>query len=252
MKVKIIFDRHTHDFFLGENGKNTLGPIPNLSSSPHAQCHWTSSPWHILFAVVRKRDFFSSICGRTFMADREEKAMAEAGFIDVRMKKKNEHVNSPPPPARHPSNFFFSPQFRDLIDIREGQSERAIQEGQKWEVDGNMWTSTRRLVTRSSQWAKKKIGLKMRAGIGPLTQNGLIWREFCPLTVAKVQKGGFHSCQRLSKSRLRAVTAIHLTGSKPPHLAEMGAVFHRRDRNSQSSTVVKSYPDCSQNQFMPG
>ena len=49
-----------------------------------------------------------------------------------------EHVNSPPPPARHPSDFFFSPQFRALIDIREGQGERDIQEGQKWEVDGNM------------------------------------------------------------------------------------------------------------------
>ena len=35
MKVKIIFVRHTHDFFLGENGKNTLGPLPNLSSSSH-------------------------------------------------------------------------------------------------------------------------------------------------------------------------------------------------------------------------
>ena len=42
------------------------------------------------------------------------------------------------PPARHPSDFFFSPQFRDLIDIREGQRERDVQEGQKWEVDGNM------------------------------------------------------------------------------------------------------------------
>ena len=52
--------------------------------------------------------------------------------------EKKEHVNSPPPTARHPSDFFFSPQFRDLIDIREGQSERDIQEGQKWEVDGNM------------------------------------------------------------------------------------------------------------------
>ena len=51
---------------------------------------------------------------------------------------KKEHVNSPPPPARHPSAFFFSPQFRDLVDIREGQSERDIQEGPKWEVDGNM------------------------------------------------------------------------------------------------------------------
>ena len=35
MKVNIIFDRHTHGFFLGENGKNTLSPIPNLSSSSH-------------------------------------------------------------------------------------------------------------------------------------------------------------------------------------------------------------------------
>ena len=47
-------------------------------------------------------------------------------------------MNSPPPPARHPSGFFFSPQFRALIDIREGQRERDIQEGQEWEVDGNM------------------------------------------------------------------------------------------------------------------
>ena len=46
------------------------------------------------------------------------------------------------------------------------------------------------------------------ARIGPLTRKGLIWRGFCPLTVAKVQKGGFHGCQRLSKSRLRAMTAI--------------------------------------------
>ena len=64
---------------------------------------------------------------------------------------------------------------------------------------------------------KEKIGLKMRvypqkqkpiAGIGLLAQKGLIRREFCPLTVAKVQKGGFHGCQKLSKSRLRAMTAI--------------------------------------------
>ena len=48
------------------------------------------------------------------------------------MEKKKEHMNSPPPPARHPSNFF-SPQFRDLIDIREGQSERDIQEGPNME-----------------------------------------------------------------------------------------------------------------------
>ena len=34
------------------------------------------------------------------------------------------------PPARHPSKIFFSPQLRDLIDIREGQHERVIQEGQ--------------------------------------------------------------------------------------------------------------------------
>ena len=65
--------------------------------------------------------------------------------------------------------------------------------------------------------SKEKIGLKMRVfpqkqkpigGIGPLTQKDLIQREFCPLNVAKVQKGGFHGCQRLSKSRLRAMTAI--------------------------------------------
>ena len=65
--------------------------------------------------------------------------------------------------------------------------------------------------------SKEKIGLKMR--VFPQKQyhrkdrpfdsrRGLIWREFCPLTVAKVQKGGFHGCQRLSKSRLRAMTAI--------------------------------------------
>ena len=65
--------------------------------------------------------------------------------------------------------------------------------------------------------SKEKIGLKMRVfpqkqkpigGIGLLTQKDLIQREFCPLTVAKVQKGGFHGCQRLSTSRLRAMTAI--------------------------------------------
>ena len=39
------------------------------------------------------------------------------------------------------------------------------------------------------------------------------------------------------------------TGTKPPHLAE-GLFFHRSDRPSQSSTAVKTYPDCSQNQFM--
>ena len=64
---------------------------------------------------------------------------------------------------------------------------------------------------------KEKIGLKMRVfpqkqkpigGIGPLTQKDLIRREFGPLTVAKVQKGGFHGCQRLSKSRLRAMISI--------------------------------------------
>ena len=65
---------------------------------------------------------------------------------------------------------------------------------------------------------KDKIGLKMRdfpqkqkpiGVIGPLALQGLIRREFCPLPVAKVQKGDFHGCQRLSKSRLRAMTAIH-------------------------------------------
>ena len=64
---------------------------------------------------------------------------------------------------------------------------------------------------------REQIGLKMCvfpqkqnpiAGIGLLTQKGIIWREFCPLTVAKVQKGGYHGCQRLSKSRLRAMTTI--------------------------------------------
>ena len=50
--------------------------------------------------------------------------------------------------------------------------------------------------------SKDKIGLKcvFFHKIGPLTQKGLLWREFCPLTVAKVQKGGFLSCQRLSKA----------------------------------------------------
>ena len=50
--------------------------------------------------------------------------------------------------------------------------------------------------------SKEKIGLKMRVfpqkqkpigGTGPLDQKDLIQREFCPLTVAKVQKGGFHA-----------------------------------------------------------
>ena len=50
----------------------------------------------------------------------------------------HELTTSPlPSPARHPSDFFLSPQFRDLIDLWEGQSERDIQEGQKLEVDGN-------------------------------------------------------------------------------------------------------------------
>ena len=66
--------------------------------------------------------------------------------------------------------------------------------------------------------SKEKIGLKMRVfqqkqkpigGIGLLAQKDLIQREFCPLAVATVQKGGFHGCQRLSKSRLRAMTTIH-------------------------------------------
>ena len=36
MKLKnIVVDRHTHDFFLGKNEKNALGPIPNLSFSSH-------------------------------------------------------------------------------------------------------------------------------------------------------------------------------------------------------------------------
>ena len=39
--------------------------------------------------------------------------------------------------ALRPSNFFFSPQFRDLVDIREAQSERDIQESQKRKVDGH-------------------------------------------------------------------------------------------------------------------
>ena len=129
-----------------------------------------------------------------------------------------------------------------------------------------------------------KIGLKMRVfpqkqktigGISPLAQKDLIQREFCPLTVAKVQKGGFHGCQRLSKSRLQTMTTVHRkftqkeggpvppmgffalffsqktfeTGSKPPHL-EGGPIFNRWGRSSKSSTTVKSYPDCNQNQFM--
>ena len=63
----------------------------------------------------------------------------------------------------------------------------------------NIDTTTCELIISMS---KEKIGLKMRVLIGPLAQKGLIQREFCPLTVAKVQKGGFHGCQRLSKSRL--------------------------------------------------
>ena len=122
---------------------------------------------------------------------------------------KNEHVNSPPPPARHPSNFFFSPQFRDLTDIRQGHSERDIQEGQK--LGGrrehvNIDTTTCDPIVSMS---KEKIGLNMRVfpqkpigGMGPLAQKDPIQRELGPLTVAKVQKGGFHGCQRLSKSRL--------------------------------------------------
>ena len=67
--------------------------------------------------------------------------------------------------------------------------------------------NTRRKRRRrfSRHWEYRVIG----GIIGPLAQKDLIQREFCPLTVAKVQKGGFHGCQRLSKSRLRAMTTIH-------------------------------------------
>ena len=63
--------------------------------------------------------------------------------------------------------------------------------------------------------SKEKIDLKMRFFSTKtkthrwdwfLAQKDLIQREFGPLTVAKVQKDGFHGCQRLSKSRLRAMT----------------------------------------------
>ena len=76
---------------------------------------------------------------------------------------------------------------------------------------------TSRKVNPIVSMNKEKIGLKVSVfpqkqkpigEIGPLTQKDLIWREFGPLTVAKVQKGVFHGCQRLSKSRLRAMTAI--------------------------------------------
>ena len=72
----------------------------------------------------------------------------------------------------------------------------------------NIDTTTCELIASMS---KEKIGLKMRVfpqkqkpigGIGPLAQKDLVNREFGPLTVAKVQKGGFHGCQRLSRSRL--------------------------------------------------
>ena len=110
MKVKIIFDLDTHDFFLGENGKNTLGPIPNLSSSSHMhsiiepafRCTFGSKwsedvTFSQQFAVFSTWDVDSSwaldditvAAGRTFMADRAEKAMTEAGSIDARMENKN-------------------------------------------------------------------------------------------------------------------------------------------------------------------
>ena len=40
MKVKIIFDRHTHDLFFGENGKKHIRSYPKfVITIPYAQCH---------------------------------------------------------------------------------------------------------------------------------------------------------------------------------------------------------------------
>ena len=104
------------------------------------------------------------------------------------------------------SNFFFSPQFRDLTDIQEGQRERDIHEGQKWggrREHVNIDTTAGDPIVSMS---KEKIGSqnacfpqkqKPIGGIGPLAQKDLIQREFCPLTVAKGPEGRF---PRLSKA----------------------------------------------------
>ena len=165
-----------------------------------------------------------------------------------------------------------------------GRSKRAWHPGRskmggRWE-HVNIDTTTCDPIVSTS---KEKIGLKMRVfpqnlkpigGIGPLAQKGLIQREFPPLTVAKVQKGGFHGCQRLSKSRLWAMTTIHwkfmqkreglshrwgslqvfltqdIWNSLKTAAFEGRPIFNRWERSSQPSTAVKSYPDCSQNQLM--
>ena len=129
-----------------------------------------------------------------------------------------------------------------------------------------------------------KIGLKMRVfpqkqkpigGISPLAQKDLIQLEFCPFDCRKAPEGRL---PRLSKAvKVTAAnndycpSKIHAkrgrayptdgalcrvflaktfeTSSKPPHL-EGKPIFNRWDRSSKSSTAVKSYPDCSQNQSM--
>ena len=181
MKVKIIFDRHTHDFFLGENGKNTL-------------CLFTICHHHHMYSVTEPNTCCSKWSGNVTFSHRFP-VFSTWGVAHRGLWTTSQWSPMPFPTAnrstRHP-----------------GRSKMG---GRREHV--NIDTTTCDPIISMS---KEKISLKMRvfqkkqkiARIGPLTQKGLIWREFCPLTVAKVQKGGFHGCQRLSKSRLRAMTAI--------------------------------------------
>ena len=64
MKVKIVFDRHTRDFFLGKKRQTRIRSYPKIVIIiPYAQYHSTSFPVHIWFEVVRRRNFFTTICG---------------------------------------------------------------------------------------------------------------------------------------------------------------------------------------------
>ena len=90
MKLKIVFDRHIHDFFLGKNEKkkNALGPIPNLSFSssmqsiiePVFRCTF-GSKWSEIMTFSHRFAVFST------WGEAHRGLLAEADLIDEGMKK---------------------------------------------------------------------------------------------------------------------------------------------------------------------
>ena len=193
-----------------------------------------------------------------FMAERAEKAMTEAGLIDSWMENKRTRELTTTTRTSPIELLFLTTISRSYW--HPGRSKRAWHPG-RFKMGGrrehvNIDTTT---CDPIGSMSKEKIGLKMRVfpkkklmfvfphkqkpigGIGLLAQKDLIQREFCPLTVAKVQKGGFHGCQShgceqwlpsIENSCKKREGLSHRwgslqgfshkktfeTGSKPPHL----------------------------------